>query len=129
MKSGAEKESFMLRHIKGLIGLSIVLVLVSLISGNLGLAQTGTTSLRGTVTDKTGATVAGAKVSVVNAAQAISRDAITGSSGEYELLGLQPGVYLLSVEKDGFRKYEQNKVQLQVNTPVTQNITLEVGSS
>ncbi len=117
----------MLRHIKGQIGLSIVLVVVSLISGSLTLAQTGTSSLRGTVTDKTGATVAGAKVSVANAAQAISRDAVTGNLGEYEFLGLQPGVYTLSIEKDGFRKYEQNKLQLQVNSPATQNVVLEVG--
>jgi len=117
----------MLRHIKGLIGLSVELMLVSLILGNLALAQTGTTSLRGTVTDKTGATVAGAIVHLVNMAQATERESATGSAGEYELLGLQPGVYTLSVEKVGFRKYEQAKIQLQVNSPVTQNVTLEVG--
>jgi len=83
----------MLRHIKGLIGLSVELMLVSLILGNLALAQTGTTSLRGTVTDKTGATVAGAIVHLVNMAQATERESATGSAGEYELLGLQPGVY------------------------------------
>ncbi len=119
----------MLRHTKGLIGLSFALVVVVLISESLALAQTGTTSLRGAVTDKSGATVAGAKVNAINAAQAINREGTTGSAGEYEFLGLQPGVYSLTVEKDGFRKYEQNKLQLLVNSPATQNVTLEIGSS
>lgn len=119
----------MLRHIKGLLGLALTLVVVSLITGSLTFGQTGTTSLRGTVTDKSGATVAGAKVSLVNTAQATERESTTGSVGEYEFLGLQPGVYSLTVEKDGFRKYEQNKVQLLVNSPATQNVTLEIGST
>src|SRR6266851_8484834 len=119
----------MLRHTKGLIGLSFALVVVVLISESLALAQTGTTSLRGAVTDKSGATVAGAKVNAINAAEAINREGTTGSAGEYEFLGLQPGVYSLTVEQDGFRKYEQNKLQLLVNSPATQNVTLEIGSS
>ena len=90
--------------------------------------QTGTTSLRGTVADKTGATVAGAKVRLNNAAQAVERDVETGSSGEYEFLGLPPGVYKLTVEKDGFRTYERNKLQLLVNSPATENVTLEIGT-
>jgi hypothetical protein len=119
----------MLRHIKSLFGLSIAFVAVSLICGSLVFGQTGTTSLRGTITDKSGATVAGAKVHLANTGQALERDADSGSAGEYEFLALPPGTYSLTIEMDGFRKYEQTKLQLLVNLPATMNVTLEVGST
>jgi hypothetical protein len=119
----------MQRQIKGLIGLLTVLVLVSLLAINMASAQTGTTSLRGTITDKSGATVAGAKVRLVNTAQALEREDETGSSGEYQFLALPPGVYTLTVEKEGFRKYEQNRLQLLVNSPATANVMIEVGTA
>jgi len=119
----------MLRHLKGLLGLSITLVLVSLFAGTTTLGQTGTTSLRGTITDKSGATVAGANVRLVNTAQASERQVVSGESGEYEFLALQPGIYTLTVEKEGFRKYQRESLELLVNSPATANVTVEVGSS
>jgi Carboxypeptidase regulatory-like domain len=92
-------------------------------------AQTGTTSLHGTVTDKTGAAVVGAKVTLVNTALAITRQTVTGDSGGYEFLALPPGGYTLTVESAGFRNYERPKLQLLVNTPATVNATLQVGSA
>src|SRR5580765_844834 len=118
----------MLRHIKGLLGLSIVFVLVSFFGTHTSLAQTGTSSLHGTVMDKSGATVAGAAVHLINAAQGLDWEGETGSAGEYEFLSVPPGIYTLTVEKAGFRKYEQNKIQLQVSTPGTANVMLEIGS-
>ena len=52
----------MLRHIKGLFGLLTVVVGVSLLGASLAAGQTGTASLRGTIIDKSGAGVPGAKV-------------------------------------------------------------------
>jgi len=92
-------------------------------------AQSGTTSLRGTVVDKTGAAVVGAKVRLGNRTQGFERDVSSGPSGEYEFLALQPGQYEFSIEMAGFSKYERHGVQLLVNTPLTLNVTLEVGST
>src|SRR5437868_6757888 len=105
------------------VALAILLVAAS------GWAHSGTTSLRGTVTDKSGASVASAKVHLVNTEQGLERDANNGNSGEYEFLALPPGTYTLSVEMDGVRKYERNKLQLQVNSPATANVRLELGSA
>jgi hypothetical protein len=91
-------------------------------------AQIGTTSLRGTVIDKTGASVSDAKVSLDSAGQAFHRDMQTNDRGEYEFVALPPGTYVLTVDKAGFRKFEQKSVQLLVNSPATNNITLEVGA-
>jgi hypothetical protein len=116
-------------RVKGLLGLLALVLLVSLLAPHQGAAQTGTSSLRGTVSDKSGGTVGDAKVHLVNSAQAFTRDMTTGSTGEFEFLAVPPGVYTLTVEKDGFRKFEQTNLQLLVNTPTTSNVTLEVGSS
>jgi hypothetical protein len=91
-------------------------------------AQTGTSSLHGTVFDNSRAAVAGAKIVLVNPAQGLERDATTPASGEFEFLALPPGTYVLTVEKDGFKKYEQSKLQLLVNVPNTVNVILQVGS-
>ena len=91
-------------------------------------AQTGTTSVHGTVFDQSHAVVAGAKVTLMNAAQALQRDAVTRSTGEFEFLALPPGSYSLTVEKEGFNRYEQTGLQLLVNIPATVNVTLQVGS-
>jgi Carboxypeptidase regulatory-like domain len=90
--------------------------------------QTGTSSLHGKVLDSSRAVVAGATVTVANQAQAISRDATTSSTGEFEFLALPPGTYLLTAEKAGFKKYEQRNLQLLVNLPTSVNVLLEVGS-
>jgi hypothetical protein len=93
-----------------------------------GYAQVGTTSLRGTVIDKTGASVSDAKVSLDNVGQAFHREMQTNDRGEYEFVALPPGTYVLAVEKAGFRKFEQKSVQLLVNSPATINPVLEVGA-
>jgi hypothetical protein len=118
----------MLRHRKGLLGLCAISLLVSLFGVQVGLAQTGTTSLRGTVTDKSGGAVAGASLTLANPVQSFTRTTETGKNGEYEFQALPPGTYQLTVEKDGFRKFEQKNLQLLVNNPATTDVALEVGS-
>src|SRR5260221_4768587 len=119
----------MLRHIKGLLGLSVVLVVVCSLLASAVVAQTETTSLRGTIWDKTGAAIADATVTLSNSQQGFERTATSGESGAYEFLGLAPGTYSLRVEKQDFRKYELDRLELQINTPKTQTVTLALGSS
>ena len=91
-------------------------------------AQTGSTSLRGTVSDSSGAAVSKAKVTLSSAERGFERMATTGDTGGYEFLQLQPGTYQLTVEMGGFRKYAQKAVQLLVDNPSTINVRLEVGA-
>jgi hypothetical protein len=92
-------------------------------------AQTGTTSLRGTVVDPSGAAISSAKVTLTSADRGFERTSMTGSSGGYEFLQLQPGTYRLTVEMAGFRKYEQLGIALLVDTPTTVNAKLTVGAA
>src|SRR5258707_1374875 len=127
MHEGALKELVMKSSKLGKVFFAILLVCLCVtISAS---AQVGTTSLRGTVIDKTGAAVGGAKVTLANAAQALQRELMTSQTGEYEFPALAPGGYTLTVEKAGFRKFEQKSLQLLVNLPATINVTLEIGTT
>lgn len=108
-----------------IVGPSFVLSLAILHSA---LAQTGTSSLSGVVLDPSKAAVAGAHLTLRNNAQSIQRDTDSSSSGEYTFASLPPGTYTLTVEKQGFRRYEQNNVRLLVDSSMTSNVRLEVGS-
>jgi hypothetical protein len=110
-------------------------VLIALVFLAVGLslrtvyAQTGTTSLRGTVVDRSGGAAVGAKVVLANAAQASQREARTNSTGAYEFVALQPGTYTLTVEMTGFRKYEQRDLHLLVDSAGTADVILDIGST
>lgn len=92
-------------------------------------AQTGTTSLRGTVLDKSGAAVTDATVTLTETALGVQRQVQTNGAGEYEFRSLPPGAYSLVIEKSGFRRYDQKRIELLVNNPATMNATLEVGAA
>ena len=119
----------MFRFERGLLGLSAILILAVLAIASVGFAQTGTTSLRGAILDSSGAVIAGATVTLSNSQTGFERSVVTEETGTYEFLGLTPGVYSLRVEKENFRKHEITKIELQVNTPKAENVTLDVGSS
>jgi hypothetical protein len=91
-------------------------------------AQTGTTSLHGKVVDSSHATVPGAKVTLANQTQGFLRSVNTPSTGEFEFVALPPGTYVLTVEKDGFRRFEQRDLQLLVNVPGSMDVILQVGT-
>ncbi len=118
--------SIMKRHFILSLAVGVAICILG-VAGAWG--QTGTTSIHGVVTDKSGAVIAAAQVTVISADQGAQRTVATGSQGEFEFLALQPGAYTLTVEAPGFRKYEHRNLELQVNSPATANVTLEVGSS
>ena len=100
-----------------------------LLSANVAGAQTGTTSLRGSVIDRSGAAIVGANVTIKNSSQGFERSVLSGATGQYEFPSLPPGIYALTAEKLNFQKYEAAKIELLVNLPATLDITLQVGSS
>jgi hypothetical protein len=87
------------------------------------------TSLRGTITDASGSTVAGAKVVLANSESTTERIATTAEQGAYQFLFVPPGTYSLTVTAVGFRPYHLTAVQLLVNTPSTVNAQLRVGGA
>ena len=77
--------------------------------------------------DTTKAAVAGASVTVADAARGTSVTSVTGSDGLFQATYLLPGSYRVTVEITGFKKYVQDGVQLQMTETRDLVITLEVG--
>jgi hypothetical protein len=109
-------------------GSPVVTLLVAflLVVSILGLAQTATTSLRGTVADPKGAVLQGATVTLDNPATGYSRTTKSGSDGVYQFLEVPPATYTLTVAFAGFATLKEDKVILQVNSPAMLNITMQV---
>lgn len=89
--------------------------------------QASTATLTGTVSDEKGAVVAGANITVTNAATGARRDTTTNDSGQFFVSQLPPSNYTTLVEATGFRRSEVRDVILNVNDQRTLNIELKVG--
>jgi hypothetical protein len=84
-----------------------------------------TASLAGTVLDPSNAGVSGARVAVTNAATGSERTAVSEDNGRYNLVGLPPGQYNISVDGGpNFEVYKNASVVLTVGDTVTRDIKL-----
>jgi hypothetical protein len=92
-------------------------------------AQTGTSRVTGVAQDPNGSIVAGAKVTLTNEGTNISFTATTTSAGVYVFDGVQLGVYTVTVEKEGFKKFISKGNTLTVGQPLTINVNLAVGQA
>ena len=81
-------------------------------------------SFSGTVTDKTGSVVSGAKVTVTSQGTGVARESTTDNSGHYLVPLLPVGVYTLRVESAGFQTVEQKNARLQLDESRELNFSL-----
>lgn len=91
-------------------------------------AQQITGSIRGTVTDPSGAVIQGAAVTARQAETSLSRTTTTDRSGNYVLLELPVGHYRLQATAKGFQEYVQAGITLNVNETASLSPRLTVGS-
>ncbi|MCL5744504.1 MAG: carboxypeptidase-like regulatory domain-containing protein, partial [Acidobacteria bacterium] len=91
------------------------------------LAQTQTATLRGLVQDATGSGVPDSKINITNVSTGVTRQTASGHDGRYAVPFLLPGTYSVTVEKQGFRRYMQSNVKLDVGQVMALNVSLEVG--
>src|SRR5580700_5652622 len=89
-------------------------------------AGQSTSLLNGSVTDPSGATVVGAKVTLTDPATGLQRATTSTAAGLYQFLDVPPGDYRLEVTASGFTPYLAAKVTLVVQTPATVHIRLQV---
>jgi hypothetical protein len=85
-------------------------------------------TITGTVTDSSGASIAGAKVLVKNLATGLSQETVSGGDGRYTVPYLPIGNYSVAVEKEGFGRVEQTGVRVEVATVETIDVKLQVGT-
>ena len=91
------------------------------------LAQSTAGRILGTVSDQSGAAVAGATVVITDAQRGTSRTTTTDESGAYAAPDLQPGTYKIHVEAKGFKTTERPNVQIEVATDVRADFALQPG--
>ena len=107
------------------LALSLLLVVSLAVTGH---AQTATTSLRGVVTDPTGAVMPSVAVTVAETSIGFTQTHQTNEKGEYSFQQIPPGSYQIKISASGFNQGTE-RAQLLVNQPATINIMLTVGSS
>ena len=95
--------------------LSLSLVAILLCMTLSTVAQTVTGTIRGIVTDTSGAVVPGATVTATNTATGVATVAKSNQSGEYSIRFLQIGQYKVAVEATGFSKASYGPFALEID--------------
>src|SRR5258708_28951271 len=111
------------------IALSIRFLLISTILtfvSSSAFAQYGA-SLEGTVTDKSGAVISGAAVTVTNEATGVSRNTVASDAGFYRVSALTPGHYRVDVEAPSFKKNTTADVHASAESTRGLNVVLTAG--
>jgi hypothetical protein len=101
------------------------MLLVSVIAWS----QTERGSIRGTVTDPTGAVVPGAALTVTNVGTGVSSTVVSSSGGTYNFPELPSGVYRIEVKQAGFKNLIRENIQVSLGSVIGLDLPLEVGST
>ena len=108
---------------------SLVFLGAFLLMGTLAFAQIGGTGgVSGTVTDSSGAAVAGTNILVTNTATGVSNKVGTDSAGRYAMPNLPVGSYSVTAEKTGFQQSITTGIELSVGSTSVVNLVLRVGA-
>ena len=110
--------------------LSVAAMLTLAISMPFGArAQTFRGGINGTITDQSGAVVAGAAVEATEVATNISHKSISSSGGEFSFQEIPLGAYTITVEASGFRTEKVNNIPVAAGVIYTLPVKLIVASA
>ena len=101
--------------------------LLSLMTANMW-AQSDNAQVTGFVKDPSGAAIVRAAVAAKNEATGVERHAATNESGYYVVTSLPPGLYTITVEAPGFKKFLTSNNKLDPNMAATMDAVLTVGA-
>jgi outer membrane receptor protein involved in Fe transport len=117
-----------LRHLS-VVAVAAMVALAFLSSACLRAQNISTAELHGTVHDSSGAVIPNAEITITDASKGFTRTTTSDGQGEYRLLLLPPGTYLLTVTSAGFAKLTESNVVLTVGERAELRLTLAVGGS
>src|SRR5277367_3990770 len=106
----------------------VAILFLSCLVGPVAQAQFRA-SLRGVVSDPTGAVIPGATVTLTNVETSEKQVSTTDDSGIYNFNALPPGKFSLTVERNGFQKRVIDNVQIIPEQPNALNLQLQVGEA
>ena len=108
----------------------LVLLILALVTAlpSVTLGQTNQTGrIFGTVTDKSGAAVAGANVTITSPALIVPQSMQADTAGAYHFEQIPLGTYALSVDQAGFSKFVRQNIQISAGFAATIDVQLSVG--
>ncbi|ADV84139.1 TonB-dependent receptor [Terriglobus saanensis] len=85
--------------------------------------------LKGQITDASGATLPGARVTLTQTANGVSQSRQATSAGEYDYTQLNSGTYKISVEQPGFSRLERSGITVTTGQTIRLDLQLQVGGS
>ena len=105
----------------------VVFLVTTLVSTAAAFAQQGTADVRGRVIDQQGAVLPGVTVTVRHQESGLFRETVTGPDGLFLMSAMTPGMYEVSAELAGFKKYSARDVRLEVGRTAQVELKLDVG--
>lgn len=124
--AGNEEERGVAQNLAAFVAICVVILGLS----TAGLAQELAATLTGTVTDPSGAVLAGATVSVHNNEGGVDvRSVTTTNTGNFNITNLPAGRYTVTVKAAGFQTYVANEVILNVAEKHTLDVQLKTGKT
>jgi len=120
-------KSFFVSLVTHVCSALLFVLCVALLATNAA-AQVDKGNIVGTVRDPTGAAVPNARVVVTNLATQVTQATATNSDGQYVLLLIQVGTYSISVEKAGFQQSIEKGINVDVQSRLQVDFTLQVGA-
>ena len=93
------------------------------------VAQSGSATISGTVTDPEGGAFAGAFVGAKNSATAAVAMGVSNADGKYSLAKLAPGTYELSINMPGMKAFNRTGIIVQPGQTMQIDVRLEDGPS
>jgi len=94
----------------------------------VGAFAQANSEITGIVTDQTGAVISGASVTVADPTVGFTRTTISGPTGLYDVAGLNPSNYNVTVTAKGFEKFVQSGVVVNVSATVRVDAKLTLGA-
>jgi hypothetical protein len=106
-----------------------ILCLAVLVAATLPFhAQEYRATINGVITDPSGASVPGARVTAINLGTGVALHSEANAQGHYVIPYLLPGQYKVRVEREGFKSIERSPIELRIADRSEVNVQLEVGA-
>src|SRR5579864_7075 len=109
--------------------LAVTVLLIAFVPMQSAFGDNLYASIRGTVTDPSGAVVPGAQLTATNVATGISYKATSSNDGLFAFLQLPIGDYSVKVEKSGFKTFSEGHIHLDLDQVFNLRATLELGTT
>ena len=113
--------------------MNLVLFLLFLVGVSCALPawaqSTSTGAVAGSVTDQSGAVVAGATVTLTDSSTNAARTATSNGTGRYFYVDVNPGIYNVTVSKPGFETTKTQHLEVKVGASLTVDLSLQVGGA